>query len=151
MAFKFRFEAILNLKVRMEDMKKAELKRVSEELENEKEKLKSLMQEREILYEKLREKESIGVTRQELISFNNYVSVLKKKILAQKSVVFEISTKLDKIRKELVKVSQEKKMFEILKEKKYDEYMKEYYKKEQEATDDIISFRFTGGEIDDPS
>ena len=151
MAFKFKFEAILNLKVRMEDMKKAELRRISKELEDEKEKLKTLMQEREVLYEKVREKSSRGITKQELITFNNYVSVLKRKITNQKSVIFEISTRLDKVRQELVKVSQEKKMFEILKEKKYDEYMKEYYKKEQEVVDNLISFRFSGGEIDDPS
>ncbi|MBQ7669069.1 MAG: flagellar export protein FliJ [Clostridia bacterium] len=151
MAFKFKFEAILNLKVRMEDMKKAELRRISKELEDEKEKLKNLMQEREVLYEKVREKSSRGITKQELITFNNYVSVLKRKITNQKSVIFEISTRLDKVRQELVKVSQEKKMFEILKEKKYDEYMKEYYKKEQEVVDNLISFRFSGGEIDDPS
>ena len=151
MAFEFKFEAILNLKVRMEDMKKAELRRISKELEDEKEKLKNLMQEREVLYEKVREKSSRGITKQELITFNNYVSVLKRKITNQKSVIFEISTRLDKVRQELVKVSQEKKMFEILKEKKYDEYMKEYYKKEQEVVDNLISFRFSGGEIDDPS
>ena len=151
MAFKFKFEAILNLKVRMEDMKKAELRRISKELEDEKEKLKTLMQEREVLYEKVREKSSRGITKQELITFNNYVSVLKRKITNQKSVIFEISTRLDKVRQELVKVSQEKKMFEILKEKKYDEYMKEYYKKDQEVVDNLISFRFSGGEIDDPS
>jgi len=149
MAFKFRFESILNLKVRMEDMKKSEFKSISEKLEEEKEKLKTLMQEREIQYEKMKEKQSKEITKQEMINFNNYLSVLKNKINLQKTVVLEISEKLEKVRQELVKVSQEKKMFETLKEKKKEEYLKEYYKKEQEVVDNLTSFKFGRGEEDD--
>jgi len=146
MAFKFRFETILNLKIRMEDMKKAEFKNMSEKLEEEKEKLKQIVQERETQYEKMKEKQAVAITKQEMINYNNYISVLKKKINIQKSVVLDVSNKLEKIREELVKVSQEKKMFETLKEKKKEEYMKEYYKKEQEVVDNLTSFKFGRGE-----
>ena len=149
MAFKFRFESILNLKIRMEDMKKAEFKSISEKLEEEKEKLKTVVQEREILYENMKKKQEEAITKQDMINYNNYLHVLKKKIELQKQVVIEVSEKLEKVRQELVKVSQEKKMFETLKEKKKEEYLKEYYKKEQEVVDNLTSFKFGRGEEDD--
>lgn len=151
MAFKFRFESILNLKTRMEDMKKAEFKSISEKLEEEKEKLKMLMQERELQYEKIKKQNGSAITKQEFINYNNYINLLKKKINLQKNVVLEVSEKLEKVRAELVKVSQEKKMFETLKEKKKEEYLKEYYKKEQETVDNLTSFKYGRSENDEKS
>jgi len=97
----------------------------------------------------MKKKQSKEKTKQEIIYFNNYLIVLKNKINLQKTVVLEISEKLEKVRQELVKVSQEKKMFETLKEKKKEEYLKEYYKKEQEVVDNLTSFKFGRGEEDD--
>jgi len=51
MAFKYQFETILNLKIRMEDMKKGELKLALEKLEKEKKKLEKLNKDKEIQYE----------------------------------------------------------------------------------------------------
>ena len=47
MAFKYQFETILNLKIRMEDMKNAELKLAIEKMETEKRKLQKLFSEKE--------------------------------------------------------------------------------------------------------
>ena len=91
MAFKFRFESILNLKIRMEDMKKSEFKSISEKLEEEKEKLKNLTQERELQYEKMKIKQEQSISKQEMITFNNYINVLKKRITLQNQVVLEVS------------------------------------------------------------
>ena len=50
MAFKYQFETILNLKTRMEEMKKSELKIALARLEKEKNKLENLKKDKEKEY-----------------------------------------------------------------------------------------------------
>ena len=41
-------------------------------------------------------------------------------------------------------------MFEKLKERKYEEYMQEYYAQEQQVVDNIVSFKYnSNGGVDD--
>lgn len=151
MAFKYQFETILNLKTRMEEMKKSELKLALARLEKEKIKLENLKKDKEKEYETLKEKQKEKFTSEDLRLFNNYISALNNKINIQITVVAKEENKANKVREELVKVSKEKKMFEKLKEKKLEEYMHEYYAQEQQVTDNIVSFKYNvnGGTSDE--
>lgn len=151
MAFNYQFETILNLKIRMEDMKKSELKVAINKLDAEKAKLDKLNEEKEEQYNMLKEKQKEKFTVEDLKLFNNYISVLDKKINKQKIVVQKEEDKVEKIREELIKVSKEKRMFEKLKEKKLEEYMQEYYIKEQQVVDNIVNFKYNdnGGSGDE--
>lgn len=151
MAFKYQFETILNLKTRMEEMKKSELKLALARLEKEKSKLENLKKDKEKEYEILKEKQKEKFTAEDLRLFNNYISALNNKINIQITVVAKEENKANKVREELVKVSKEKKMFEKLKEKKLEEYMHEYYAQEQQVTDNIVSFKYNvnGGTSDE--
>jgi len=144
MAFKYQFETILNLKIRMEDMKKGELKLAIDKLEKEKEKLNHLIKEKEMQYEIVKEKQKERFTAEDLRLFNNYINALSKKIDYQTNIVEKEEKKVDKIREELIKASKEKRMFEKLKEKKLEEYMREYYASEQQVVDNIVSFKYNG-------
>lgn len=144
MAFKYQFETILNLKIRIEDMKKGELKLALEKLEKEKEKLNQLTKEKEEQYEIFKEKQKDKFTAEDLRLFNNYINSLNKKIDYQETIVAKEEKKVNKVREELVKASKEKKMFEKLKEKKLEEYMQEYYAQEQQVVDNIVSFKYNG-------
>ena len=144
MAFKYQFETILNLKIRIEDMKKGELKLALEKFEQEKEKLNRLNKEKEEQYEIFKEKQKDKFTAEDLRLFNNYINSLNKKIDYQSAVVAKEEKKVNKVREELVKASKEKKMFEKLKEKKLEEYMQEYYAQEQQVVDNIVSFKYNG-------
>ena len=143
MAFKFKFESILSLKTRLEDMKKAEFKEASERLEQEKEELKRLTELKNVQYDFMKNKEENGFTAKDLIAFTNYINNLKERIEKQKQAVMRAADRLEVLRQELIKISQEKKMFETLKEKKLDEYMQEYYKQEQQVVDDIVNFKYS--------
>jgi len=144
MAFKYQFETILNLKTRMEDMKKGELKLALEKLEREKQKLVSLENEKELQHQILKEKQEGKFTVEDLKLFNNYINALNKKIDYQVTMVAKEEKKVNKVREELIKASKEKKMFEKLKEKKLEEYMQEYYAQEQQVVDNIVSFKYNG-------
>ena len=123
MAFKYQFETILNLKTRVEDLKKGELKLALEKLEKEKQKLASLENEKESQHQILKEKQEGKFTVEDLKLFNNYINVLNKKIDYQVTMVVKEEKKVNKVREELIKASKEKRMFEKLKEKKLEEYV----------------------------
>lgn len=151
MAFKYQFETILNLKIRMEDMKKSELKVALNKLDEEKAKLAKLNQEKEDECNLIKEKQKGKFTVDDLKLFNNYIRALDKKIDYQKAIVEKEEKKVNKIREELIKVSKEKRMFEKLREKKLEEYMQEYYIKEQQVVDNIVNFKYNdnGGANDE--
>ena len=87
MAFKFQFQSILDLKVRLEDLKKAKLGEATEILNLEMEKLDILIDERKNQFKLMKEKKDNGFTPNELISYNNYMERLKKSISIQEMVV----------------------------------------------------------------
>lgn len=145
MAFKFQFQSILDLKIRLEDFKKSKYGEAVEELRVQNEKLNVLMDERSLQYNLMKEKQKSGITPKEFITYNNYMERLKKSIEIQKTVVKKAKDAVEKTRLELVEAARERKMFETLKEKKMEEYWEEYYRKEQLQLDEIASYKYNGG------
>ena len=145
MAFNFKFQSILDLKIRLEDQKKSKYGEANEELKMQKDKLNVLLDEREHQYNLMREKGKTGVTPKELIIYNNYMERLKKSIEIQNVVVERAKKAVEQARLELVEAAKQRKMCETLKEKKLEEYWDEYYKKEQAQLDEIVSYKYNGG------
>lgn len=148
MAFQFQFQSILDIKIRLEDLKKAKLGEATEVLNLEMEKLMILVNEKKNQFKLMKEKSNKGFTPKELISYNNYMERLKKSISIQEKVVEKAREAVEKARIELVNAAKERKMFETLKEKKMEEYWEEYYRKEQITLDEVASYRYrVGGEV----
>lgn len=145
MAFNFKFQSILNLKIRIEDQKKSKYGEANEELKRQRDKLNVLLEEREHQYNLMREKGKEGLTPKDLIVYNNYMERLKKSIEIQTTIVKKAEKDVEKARLELVEAAKQRKMFETLKEKKLEEYWEEYYKKEQAQLDEIVSYKYNGG------
>lgn len=145
MAFNFKFQSILDLKIRLEDQKKSKYGEANEELKRQKDKLNVLYEERAHQYELMREKGRTGVTPKDLIIYNNYMDRLKRSIEIQLVVVAQAKKNVEKARLELVEAAKQRKMFETLKEKKLEEYWEDYYKKEQAQLDEIVSYKYNGG------
>lgn len=138
--FIFSLEAVLNVKSQQEENKKNELGKAIHKLEAERHKLAQLESTRkEIIAEfNLKTKKT---TIRKLIEFNEYLSLLKSNIGQQKERVNKAELNVDKIREELVKAVQERKILEKLKEKKYAEYLTEQKKLEQKTNDEIVSYK----------
>ena len=117
MAFKFQFQSILDLKVRLEDLKKAEYGEAVHELQVQTEKLNFLIEERDLQFNLMQERLKGGLTPKEFITYNNYMKRLKKSIEIQNEVVNRAQNAAEKARLELVNAAKERKMFETLKEK----------------------------------
>ena len=145
MAFNFKFQSILDLKIRLEDQKKSKYGEANEELKRQEDKLNVLYEERTYQFNLMREKGKAGLTPKELIVYNNYIERLKRSIEIQKVVVERAKKAVEKARLELVEAAKQRKMFETLKEKKLEEYWEDYYKKEQSQLDEIVSYKYNGG------
>ena len=145
MAFNFKFQAILDLKIRLEDQKKAKYGEANEELKRQQDKLNVLLEEKVYQCNLMRDKGQKGVTPKELIVYNNYMERLKRSIEIQNVVVENAKKAVERARLELVEAAKQRKMFETLKEKKLEEYWEDYYKKEQAQLDEIVSYKYNGG------
>ena len=129
-------------------MAKAKFEEANEELRVQTEKLTVLTQEQKSQYEVMKEKSETGVTPQDFIVYNNYMQRLKQAIEIQKKVIEKAKEAVERARIELVEAAKERKKFETLREKKLEEYWEEYYRKEQLALDEIVTYKYNGGAAD---
>jgi len=139
--FKFRLQSVLKLKTQMEENKKNELGKAIQKLEEEKKKLRILESQMDKLVKEFNESAK-KTTVTKLIEYNGFLSVLNKRIKAQKENVNYSAQIVDKIREELLEAVKERKILEKLREKKLQEFFIETKKNEQKINDEIASYNF---------
>lgn len=140
--FKFRLQSFLNVKEKVEEQKKLEYGKALNKLEEEKNVKIMLQNEKTSVIDSLKNRMSNTLNPLELQRYNHYIKLLKNKIRNQ-DIVIEIAEKeAEKKRTELVKVMQERKMLDILKDKDRFEYFKEQQRAEQKIVDEIVSYQF---------
>lgn len=140
--FSFKLQSLLNIKIQLEDSLKNQLGRAIQKLEQEKAILRTFEQHMEECINEINNKSMLGTTVASLREYNSYMIFLKEKIELQKENVNWASINVDKYREELVKAVQERKMMENLKQKQYEDYMKEQNRDEQKKIDEVISFNY---------
>jgi flagellar FliJ protein len=140
--FAFRLQSVLKLKEQMEDNAKNNLARATQELENQKVYLEELKNENDASINSLTEEVYEGIPVYRVRLYNNYFSLMKEKIVNQKENVNIAEHNVDTNREVLIKAMQERKVLEKLKDKKFDEYLKEQNKAEQIGIDELNSFKF---------
>ncbi|QNU68388.1 flagellar export protein FliJ [Ruminiclostridium herbifermentans] len=140
--FSFRLQSVLKLKEQLEDNAKNNLARATKELETQKFYLEELMNENDASINSLTEEVYEGIPVYRVRLYNNYLSLMKEKIVNQKENVNIAEHNVDTNREALIKAMQERKVLEKLKDKKYDEYLKDQNKAEQVGIDELNSFKF---------
>ena len=81
-----------------------------------------------------------GVKVEKLIEYNSYLSQIAMNIEKQKEKVIVAQDNADKHRERLIKIMQEKKMLEKLKQKKLVQYKAEETRREQKNYESIVNF-----------
>ncbi len=132
MAFRFRLEKILQLKIKLRDAKKAELSYINS-------KIKSLNKRLEEVRHNIK---NLSHPKQ-TVSFyelNNCYATLERLIYEEKALTEEIQN-LEKERgrivDELIELQKDVKILEKLKEKKYEEFRREILRKEIKLLDEL--------------
>lgn len=147
--FLFKLQPLLNVKIQLEDSLKNELGKAVQKLEEEKRIQRQIELEREDCIDHVSLESARVITVEKLRKYSAYISLLNEKIELQKENVKYAENNVDNYREKLVKVVQEKKMLEKLKEKKHEEFLKDELKAERGINDEIVSYRynnFTAGD-----
>ncbi|HHW30450.1 MAG TPA: flagellar export protein FliJ [Clostridiaceae bacterium] len=139
--FQFNLQSLYNIKILMEDLAKNKLSKALKELNKQEMLLDQYLCDRSSCITELSAKCKDGVPSFVLKSYNLYLTQLNEKITKQKEVIKLAKKNVDTVREELIKATQEKEMFEKLKERKYAAYLYEISKKEQRITDELVSYR----------
>ena len=141
--FNFRFASNLRVKERLEEQKKLEYGKALAALENEKQKKRILLTERENTINSFRESVQKDITPYDLQMHNNYLGVLKERIIKQDAAIKRAEEFAEKKRLELVEAMKERKIMEKLKEKDFEEFKIAEQLKEQKIQDEIVSYRYS--------
>lgn len=142
--FRFRMNSLLNLREQLEKDTKNRMAVAMKKLRDEQEKLEHILFEKDAVAEELNRNSSAGITVGNIRRFNAYISHLREKAYTQEDVVKQRTKYADKIREELIKAMQEKKILEKLRERQYAEFLKTVSRKEQVAVDELISYKNAG-------
>lgn len=140
--FIFRLQAVLNYKNQLESNLKNKLGQAVKRVENEKKRLNEIIKAKDEYYENYIKETKEGVTVEIIRGYNNYYSSLKKRIEFQKKTINDLQKTVDIIRARMIKVMQEKKMIEKLKEKAFEEFKKEQLIIEQNTSEEIYSYKY---------
>jgi flagellar export protein FliJ len=140
--YKFKFEKILNLRIRQEEQEEDKYLLLKKELNDLKNKLKSLKAEKENVFEHLRDKENDLALN---ISLRQYLKELKAN---EEQVYRDIKEKKEEVEaqlKVLMEKKKERKTLEKLKEQEVKKFVKEFLEDEQKELDELGRHYSMGG------
>lgn len=145
--FIFKMQNILDIKMRLETQAKTEFAEASARLNAEEQKLKELLA-RKRFYEmevvSMSEKGALNVV--ELRRHNNSIKAMQD-LIEQQTVVLRIAEKnMDRARTKLNEAMQERKVYEKLREKAFEEFKLELNAEEKKEIDELVSFTYNDRE-----
>lgn len=142
--FIFRFDTILNTKEKIEEDRKNKLGISMQKLALEQQHLETLFQKKNELLNSWKEKSQKTVKISQLRNLSQNLDLMKNIIDKQLNVVKQSELEAENRRKDLLEASKQKKVFEKLKEKDYEEHKYNQLKKEDALTDEIVCYKAVG-------
>lgn len=139
--FNFRFDTILSTKEKIEDDKKNKLGISMKKLAIQREHLDKLFQKKNDIIVQIDHKSQNKVKIRELRNLYTNLDRIQTIINNQTNVVMEQESETQNRRKDLLEASKQKKVFEKLKEKDFEEFKYSQLKNEIALTDEIISYK----------
>ncbi|HZX20831.1 MAG TPA: flagellar export protein FliJ [Clostridia bacterium] len=139
--FIFRFNTVLNVKEKIEDDRKNKLGVSMRKLAVEQNKLNKLFYKKDDLVHNLEEKMQNTIKIEELRNLSYNLDMMQNIISKQIGVVEQSELETENRRKDLIEASKQKKVFEKLKEKDYEEHKYNRLKEEYALTDEIVCYK----------
>lgn len=148
--FIFKLESILSIKMKLEDQAKAEYGIEVMRLREEEHKLSLLEGRKSSFEQQLFEALSDMLVVLVIKRLEDSVENLKYNIKIQTAVIKRQEERVAKAREKLDNAMKERKIYEKLKEKAFEEFKAEINAQEQKEIDQLVSFRFrSAGESED--
>ncbi|MBQ4284084.1 MAG: flagellar export protein FliJ [Lachnospira sp.] len=141
--FIFKMQNVLNIKLRLETQAKTEFAEASARLATEEQKLRELLS-RKRFYEMevvaMSEKGALNVTQ---LKIHNGSIKAMQDLIEQQTVVLRIAERnMDRAREKLNEAMQERKVYEKLREKAFEEFKMEVNAEEKKEIDELVSFTY---------
>ncbi len=139
--FVFNLNGLLNIKEKFEDQKKMEYGKAVSNLEYKKQLKEELVEMRNHYINLFRESLQAKIEPDEIVSFNDYIELIKRQIKNQQLVIDDAARNVRRTQAELAEAMKDRKIYETLKENKYAAYLKSEQLAEQKFIDQIVSYK----------
>jgi len=146
--FKFRLQKVLEMREQREKLLHKRFMELLAAAEEEKRELEKLYRYQTQYREELNRKQRGAVDVNEVMQYLHYLEALARAIDEQILRVQEAEERAEEARRDLLKAQQEKKAVEKLKEKQYEDYLKEQQRAEVIFLDEVSSSRFNRQQAD---
>ena len=140
--FIYRMQSVLDIKVKMEEQARMEFATARMRLDEEEEKLNHLIQRKADYEEEGRELRKDALKVLDILENRQAIERMDELILLQKDAVIRAERLLDEARIKLQTAMQESKTQERLKEKAFEEFVKELYAQEAKEVDELTSYTY---------
>jgi flagellar FliJ protein len=142
--FTFRLQSYLSVKEQMEEQKKNEYGHAIRRWEEEKERLRQM--ERELQENIFLFKQALAalIVPQDIRRYTNRIELVKVWIEEQEARVKAAELFVEEKRLELVEAMKDRKALDTVKERNYEEYLKDEQRAEQAVADGIVSYQYSG-------
>lgn len=141
--FLFDLQGVLEIKQKLEGQARVDFGIARQKLNAEEEKKEALILQKNGYAKDLKETMTGVLNIQEMNRLKNAIDVMNDRIRLQETAVKRAERQLESARIKLNKVVQERKTIEKLREKKFEEYMKEIDAEESKTVDELVSYRYT--------
>ena len=146
--FIYRMQNILNIKLRLETQAKTEYAENAARLAAEEEKMHHLASRRQ-QYENEAKRSAMNRVNIASIKQSNESMAVMKELMTQQAVRIRIAQKnLDRARDKLNLAMQERKIYEKLREKAFEEFKQELNAQEKKEIDELVSFNYNDNNME---
>ena len=140
--FVYRMQSILNIKEKMESQARNDFARARRHLNEEEEKLQNLMDRKAFYEQQGRELQKSGLNVRDILENRGAIERMQEFITLQKKAVVTAQAQLEDARQKLQDAVQEKRTQERLKEKAFEEFVREENAKESKEIDELVSYTY---------
>ncbi|OPL16143.1 MAG: hypothetical protein AVO38_08710 [delta proteobacterium ML8_D] len=135
--FNFRLQSVLDYIKQLEDKVISEFSDIKRQFDYTKEILKKLKKEKSDLISRLSGMENIKCCTANVSAYFLYINYIKNKEKYHEEIISKITMKLEEKRSELLDVIKKRKVLELIREKKLEEYRINLISKERKELDEL--------------
>ena len=140
--FRYRLQKVLNIKLKLEDQAKQEFSTARMLLNQEEEKLEALLERKREYEDRARELLSGVLNVQEIETNQNAILTMDGYIADQRMHVEKARRRLEDARERMTVAMQERKTQETLREKAFEEFLREENRAESKVIDELTSYTY---------
>lgn len=140
--FRFSLQNILNMKEKLENQAKNEYGQANARLIAEQKKLDELTERFEEAQQQLKNILQEALSMMEIRTREKAIDVLKEYVVQQKLLVLRCEKEVEFAREKLEEAMKERKVYEKLRERAFEEFMREQNRREQKEVDELVSYKY---------